>query len=141
MGIRNLSQVCDIVVADTATAAGTTAITSDAVNVQGADSVLCIVSLGAITSTGTCALSVTESTTSGGSYTPITGATASATDADGETVLMTEIIRPKMGFIKIVATRAVANVVLKGIYAIVQRNGKYPTTQTTAADTATVVVG
>ena len=139
----NMSKDFEIVKADTNTTAGTTdTITSDAVEVAGAQSVLCIVDLGTITANGTATLQVTECDTSNGSYTDITGATAAAADDDDDTYLAVEVVKPKQRYIKIDCDRATANVVLGGMYAIVSKRKQAPITQgATAAAAPAVVLG
>lgn len=142
MAHLNLATQCEIVKADTATAAGTDdTITSDAVEVDGAESVLCLVCVGTVTATGTIAIQVTGCDTSGGSYTNITGATAAGTDADDDVVFAIEVVRPKLKYLKIAVTRATANVVIDTMVCVIQKNKNAPITQgATVGDTPSVVV-
>jgi len=129
---------------DTATADGFgDTITSDAVDITGATSVLCCVDLGAIAATGTATIQVTECATSGGSYTDITGATIAAAADDDNKILFLEVVNPTLQYLKIDVDRATANSAINTMFCICNvAHGVLPVVQdATVAATPTRHVG
>lgn len=142
MAFDNLSKDLEFVDADTTTAAGTGAVTSDAIEVGGAYSVVGIVNLGVVVANGTNVVKMTECDTSGGSYSNITSATTGTITNNANTLAVVEVIRPKKRYVQIVCTRAVENTTIEGMTALVKGRKNGPITQgTTVAEAPTVVIG
>lgn len=142
MAFDNLSKDLEFIDADTTTAAGSNAITSDAVEVGGAFSVVGIVNLGTVVANGTNVVKLQECDTSDGSYSDITGATTGTLTNKSNTLAVVECIRPKKRYVQIVCTRAVANTTIEGMTALVKGRKNGPITQgSTVAEAPTVVIG
>jgi len=100
-------------------AAGQGTTTSDEVDTAGVDSVAFLVSIGAITATGTVTVHAEQDVVTGmGGAADLAGSAQAYTDADSNKLLILEIHRPMERFVHCVCVRAVANAVLNGIYAI-----------------------
>lgn len=102
----------------TAGAAGTSAITSDAVNMTGYDGCLFIVPFGAIVSGAATSLKVQQCDTTGGSYADLTGTSQTVADTDDDKTFLVDIQQPQEQFLKLVVSRATQNATVGGIYAI-----------------------
>lgn len=115
--------------------AGTSTVTPSAgINTAGYNAVLFLVAVGAITSTGVPSIKVQQSSDDGSTdgYSDLEGTAYSITDADDDGVIAVEIIRPVKQYLKLILTRATANCVLDGIFAILSNPiGPLPITQTT----------
>lgn len=110
----------------TAGAAGTSAITSSAVDTAGYDGVLFIIPLGAIVSGAVTSLKVQQCDTSGGSYADLTGTNQTIADTDDDKVLYVDVFRPVEQFLKVVVSRATQNATIGGIIAIRYNAGVRP---------------
>ena len=122
------------------TAAGTTTITSSAIDCAGFQSVTGLVALGTVTATGTGAVTLTECATSGGTYTEVTGSSATWADTDGSKVILVENVAISKRYVKVVAARATANTVL-GSVMLICSNPRKSTTQPTTVLSTTLVNG
>ncbi len=99
-------------------AAGTSAITSSALDMAGYDGVLFIVPLGTIVSGAVTSLKLTDCTTTGGSYNDVIGTNQTIADTDDDKVLYLDVQRPALQFLKLVVTRGTQNATIGGIFAI-----------------------
>lgn len=102
-------------------AASTGTTTSDAVDCAGAEGVLFLVDLGAITSTGTVTCKVQQSSDDAASdaYSDVAGSSiVNVGDASTTKQILVEVINPQKRYLKLLATRATANVVIDGVTAI-----------------------
>jgi len=107
---------------------GTT--TSDEVDMAGFDSVAFIVSIGAITATGTVTVHAEQDVITGmGGAADLAGSAQAYTAADSNKLLILEINRPLERFVRCICVRAVANAVLNGIYAVKRQSKNRPVTQ------------
>ena len=106
----------------TAGAAGTSSITSDAVNMTGYDGCLFIVPFGAIVSGAATSIKLTQCDTSGGSYADLTGTSQTVADTDDDKTFIIDIQQPQEQFLKLVVSRATQNATVGGIYAIPYHN-------------------
>lgn len=115
-------------------AAGTTTITPSAgIDVQGFNSVLFLVALGTITSTGVPSIKIQQSSDDGStdSYGDLEGTAYAVTDADSNKMIAVEILRPTKRYLKLILARTTANVVLDGIFAVLGNPMSVPITQVT----------
>lgn len=127
-----------LTVVSTGAAAGETTVTSAPVDMAGFDSVMFIVSLGTQVAGAVITATAEQSTTSGGSYSPIvdaiSGANASetVTDVGGNSdngVIVIDVFRPSAEFVECVVTRGIANSVINNILAVQYNAKKKPVTQ------------
>lgn len=120
-----------IVIASTTTAgaAGTSAITSAAVDTAGFDGCLFIVPVGAVVSGAVTSLKVQQCDTSGGSYADLTGTAQTIADTDDDKVFYVDVFRPAEQFLKLVVSRATQNATIGGIIAVLYNAANRPTTQ------------
>lgn len=115
-----LSDRCKLSILSTTTlgAAGTTAITSSALDMAGFDGVLFIIPAGTIVSGGVQSIKVTDCTTTGGSYNDVTGTNQTIADTDDDKCYYIDIQRPALQFLKVVISRATQNATFGGIFAL-----------------------
>lgn len=115
----NLSRAVKTIRVSDSAAAAQTAVTSDAVDMRGFQACQFVVALGDITATGTVSAKVQQSSDDGATdaYSDLTGATAAATDADSDGLLVIDVSHPEKRYLKCVLTRATANSVVDGIIA------------------------
>lgn len=115
-------------------AAGTTTITPSAgIDMQGYNSCLFLVLLGALTDTTVPAIKIQQSSDDGSTdaYSDLEGTAYAVADSDDNGVIAVEIIRPTKRYLKLILARATANAVLDGILAVVGNPSSLPITQTT----------
>lgn len=110
----------------TAGAAGTSAITSSALDMTGFDGALIIVPLGTIVSGSATSLKLTDCATTGGSYADVAGTNQTIADTDDDKLVYIDIARPALPFIKVVVTRATQNSTIGGIVAIQYQKRSLP---------------
>jgi hypothetical protein len=122
------SHDCKIVQAATTTAgaAGTSDVTSDAIDTAGFEGCCFIVPIGAITAGAVTSIKVQQCDTSGGSYADLTGtAVTIADDADDKTFYV-EVIRPREQYLKLVVDRATQNATVGSVIAVLFGAGNKP---------------
>lgn len=124
-----------------AVAAATTAITSDAVDMQGYDACCFTVAYGAIASTATNTVKVQQSSDNDtDAYSDLDGSTVTVADDDDNQLVVVDVIRPTKRYLKVVATRGVATAVVDGIFAQQYKAKTGPVTQpTTVVDVQTLL--
>lgn len=103
---------------------------SSTVDMANYDRVRFMVSIGAITSTGTAVVKAQTCTASDGSgAVDITGASVSFTDADDNKLAIVEVERPQARYVRVVVVRATANVVIELGTATQSAGRNMPVTQ------------
>ena len=112
----------------TAGAAGTSAITSSAVDTAGFDGCLFIVPLGTIVASAVTSIKVQQCDTSGGSYADLTGTNQTIADTDDDKLLYVDVFRPREQFLKLVVSRATQNATIGGIIAVLYNARSRPVT-------------
>ena len=128
MANHQLSKGLDSKIVMAAQAAGTSdTITATEVDMLGFEGVMFVAHIGTVTSTGVATLTAKNSATSGsyGSGTidtllqPVSGATvqAVATTGDSNTLLVIDIYRPPLRYVRAQIVRATANVVIASMVA------------------------
>lgn len=115
-----LTDTCKISILSTTTlgAAGTSAITSSALDMAGYDGVLFIIPVGTITAGAVTSIKLTDCTTTGGSYNDVLGSNQAIADTDDDKCYYIDVQRPALQFLKVVVSRATQNAVIGGIFAI-----------------------
>lgn len=130
----NLSKSIKVSVVEAAASAGTSALTSDVLDMSGFEGVLWICLTGDVTDTSVLTLTAKgNSANSTSSPTPVTqkasdAFTANATTADSK-VIMVDVYKPTLRYQFCELTRATANAVVGGIIAIQYGPTYKPTTQ------------
>lgn len=126
----NLFDECVITKVKDASVAGTTAITSDAIDMAGFDGVAFVTATGAFTATGTATIKAQQGAAANMSDAADLAGTAQAfTDADGSKSVGVDIKSPVKRYVRVVISRATANSVWGQIFAIQYRSRKKPVTQ------------
>lgn len=114
-------------------AAGTTAVNSSALDLQGGTQFNIVIDMGAVTATGTGTFQLQYSNDGSTGWTNITGASYAWTDADTNktvTICASEVVNR---YVRVAITRATANTVISGIKGYVAR-ALAPVTQATGAN-------
>jgi hypothetical protein len=130
----NLLKDIKITVVEAAAAAGTSALTTDVLDMSGYEGVMFVAMLGDVTDTSVLTLTAKgNSANSTSSPTPVTqkasdAFTASATSADSK-VIVVDVYKPTLRYVFAELTRATANAVVGGIIAIQYCPRVKPTTQ------------
>jgi hypothetical protein len=131
-----LSDDIKIVVAVTTTngAAGTSAITSAAVDTAGFLGCLFIVPLGPIVGTAVTSLKVQQSSDDAATdtYDDLTGSNQTIADTDDDGVKYVDINRPGKRYLKMVISRGTANATIGSVLAILYNTRHRPVTQAAA---------
>lgn len=127
MGV-NLSKSFNVVRTQNAAAAGTTVLTGTHVDMQGWDNVVFVYLIGALTATQVTALKAQNGAASNDSdQADITGAiTPAMADGDSNKILILEVVRPLLRYVRPVLNRATANAVVDGGMAIQYSGDKLP---------------
>ncbi|TXH11606.1 MAG: hypothetical protein E6R03_14200 [Hyphomicrobiaceae bacterium] len=113
--------------------AGTTTITPSAgIDMQGFNAVTFLVLLGTITSTGVPSIKVQQSDDDGvaDAYSDLEGTAYATDDTSSNKMMAVSVIRPTKRYLRLILTRATANVVLDAILAILTNGQSLPITQT-----------
>ncbi len=114
-----------------ATAAGTSTITSTAIDMQGFDRLSIIALFGTLTSTTVTSIKLQQSDDDGASdaYDDLAGSALSIPDTDSNKMLQSDLIRPTKRYVKVVVTRGTANAVIDGVVVIKHGAMKVPTSK------------
>lgn len=132
---RQLMSSAKIVRVMNGAAAGTTdVLTSSAIDTSGYSSVTIVAAVGTLTSGAVTTLKLQQSSDDAGAddYSDILGSSQAWADDDDNQQIIAEVHRPGKRYIKALITRATANAVVDGIWAIL-----YNANQTPSADTST----
>lgn len=120
MSIGNLSANVKITKVKAATAAGTTDINSDSVDMQGFDGVLFFTTFGVITASAVTSIQADQSSDDS-SFNALLGTkVVVAADDDNQTFFL-DIVRPGKRYLRLTVDRATQNAVVGEIYAIQYR--------------------
>lgn len=110
--------------------------TSSVLDMQGYDGVMLVTGLGAITATAVTSVKVQDGAVANLSdASDLAGSKISFADTDDNKAAIHDIYRPLKRYLQLVITRATANAVIDGIFAVQYRGDKRPTTH----DATTVV--
>lgn len=122
-----------VVIAVTTTngAAGTTAITSAAVDTAGYNGCLFVVPLGPIVSGAVTSLKVQQSSDDAATdtYDDLTGSAQTIADTDDDGVKYVDIVKPGKRYLKLVVSRATQNATIGSVVAILYNTRRRPVTQ------------
>lgn len=104
----------------TAGAAGTSAITSSAIDMAGYEGCLFLVPLGAIVSGAVTSIKIQQSDDDAASddYTDVSGSSITIADTDDDKLKYIDVLRPGKRYLKLVCSRATQNATLGGILAL-----------------------
>lgn len=133
----NLSNMCSAIRVSSAVAAGTTDVTSSAIDMQGYEGALIIFAFGTITSGAVTSCLVHQSSDDGGAdaYTALLGSGVTVADDDDNQIVIIDVYKPRERYLKGVIDRATQNAVVDGIFVLRYGASKQPATN----DSATVV--
>jgi hypothetical protein len=112
----------------TAGAAGTTDVTSDAIDTAGFDGCTFVIPFGAIVSGAATSVKAQQCDTSGGSYADLTGTAQTVADTADDTTFYIEVLAPREQFLKCVVDRGTQNATVGAIYAILWSASNRPVT-------------
>lgn len=133
----NFLEVAEIRKVSNGAAAGTSAVTTSAVDMQGYEAVCFVADLGTVTDGSVLSLTAQDCATSGGTYTTLVDQAgnnmASSFTALGSsnTVLATDVVRPQKRYVEGVLARTTQNAVVNTILAILYRAKTEPVKQGT----------
>ena len=137
--MRNLLNSVEFVKVENAAVAGTSTLTSDAIDMAGWDGVVFLADLGDVTSGSVLGLTAEHSDNDSTGFDDLEGPlafTAGASDADNK-MLILEVTRPEKRYVRAVLTRGSANAVVSSIIAMKYRSLHAPVTQgSTVLDSA-----
>jgi hypothetical protein len=120
-----------------AVAAGTSNQNAAGVDLQGFDGGRFVADFGALTSTQVTSLKV-QGSSDNSNWTDITGAnTAALGDANSNTILIVDVLRPATRYLRAVVLRGTANAVINCVIAELYRLRTAPVTQDATVITAT----
>ncbi len=133
----NLTTSSKLTRVSNAVAAGTTAVNSASVDMQGFEACTFLVAFGAITTGAVTSLKVQQSGDDGvaDSFADLTGTSITIADTDDNKIVAVEVHNPRERYVRCVVSRGTANAVIDGILAIQTGPKDEPTTH----DAATVV--
>ena len=136
--MANVSADEKVVRLSDAVVAGTSLITSSALDTQGYENVKFYTLFGAITSGGVQSVKVQQSSDDGSAdaYADLLGTSQSVADTDDNKIVVTEIVKPRERYLKVLVPRATQNAVVDGIVAVLSKARKKAT-----SDDSTTVVG
>ena len=124
--IRNLLTDAEITKLADATAAGTTAVNSTGVDMQGYEGVVFLVSAGVIVAGGVQSINAAQGDTLGGTYDDLAGSKVTIADDDDDQLFAVEIVRPVDRFVRLEIARATQNSAFGPIYAFRYGASKKP---------------
>jgi hypothetical protein len=122
---------CKVVIATTTTlgAAGTSVITSTAVDTAGFRECTFIVPLGTIVAGAVTSMKVQQCDTVAGTYADLLGSNQTIVDTDDDGLRYSTVVNPQEQFLKLVVSRATQAATIGGIIAILSGPRKRPVTQ------------
>lgn len=137
--MQNLAKNCKIQRVKVAQAAGTSDITSDAVDMQGFEACMFIVEFGAIVSGAVTSVKAQQSSDNGSSdtYADLTGTSVTVADTDDNKVAYLDVVRPKERYLKCIVDRGTQNATVDSMLAILYNPRVKPPTH----DSSTVLGG
>lgn len=116
----NLSKLTSAIRVSNAVAAGTTDITSSAIDMQGYEGCLIFVLFGTITASAVTSVKAQQSSDDGASdtYADLTGTSITIADDEDNTVAILDIYKPRERYLKCIVDRGTQNAVVDGIFAL-----------------------
>jgi hypothetical protein len=130
------TQLC---VTTTAGAAGTTAITSSAVDTAGFRAVRFLVVIGAVVTNAVTSIKLQQSDDDGSSdaYSDIVGSSQTIADDADDTHIYSDIYVPQKRYLKLIVSRATQNATIGGVVAELYYSRRRPVTQTATGESYT----
>lgn len=110
-------------------AAGTTDLTSEAIDTQGYEGVMIVTHFGAITSGAVTSVKAQQCDTSGGTYADLEGTGITVADDDDSQATVIDVYRPRERYVKQVIDRGTQNAVINGAVAILYGPREMPVVQ------------
>jgi hypothetical protein len=127
----NISKACKFTLVEPVAADGQTTLTSDSLDTQGFGACAFIYTIGTITSTGTVAMKLQQSSDNGvaDGFSDIEGSNIAATDTASDKLLIADVVTSQKRYVRAVVTRGTADSVGGGIVGILYAPDKEPVTQ------------
>lgn len=108
--------VTKLAVTTTAGAAGTSAITSAAIDTAGYQGIRALIAVGAVTSGAVTSFKWTDCDTSGGSYSDVAGSSITIADTADDTAFISEVKVPLKRYMKANISRATQNATIGAVF-------------------------
>jgi len=123
----------NIAATTTAGAAGTSDITSSAVNMAGFDGCLFLVPIGAVVSGAVTSIKIQQSSDDAATddYSDVEGTAVTITDTDDDKLKYIDVFRPGKRYLKLIVDRGTQNATVGGVIAIQYNSRSRPVTQGT----------
>jgi len=139
--MQNLSKDAKISRVSNAVAAGVTTVTSDAIDMQGFESVTFVVAFGAIVAGAVTSVKVQQSSDDGASdaYADLEATSVTVADDDDNGLVYIEVVRPRERYLKCLVLRATQNSTVDGIIAVQTCPRELPVTHATGVEGETHV--
>jgi len=136
--MKNFAKATSVISVANASAAGTSDVTSAAIDMKGYEGVMILVKFGAIVSGAATAVTAHTSSDDGSAdaYTAILGSSQTVADTDDNKVFVMEFVKPRERYLKAVVTKATQNSTVESIVAI-----RYGAKKLPATDDSTTVGG
>jgi len=133
----NLAKMVSAIRVSNAVAAGTSDVTSSAIDMQNYEGCLMIFALGTITASAVTSCKAQQSSDDGGSdaYADLTGTSITVADDDDNQIVILDIYKPKERYLKGIIDRATQNAVVDGIFVL-----RYGAKKLPAVDDSSTVV-
>lgn len=114
-----------------AVAAGTTDVECTAIDMQGFESVVFGIMVGAITANAVTGAHVQQSSDNGvaDAFSDLAGTAVSIADDDDNGMVLVEVVKPQKRYVKLIIDRATQNAVVDGAFALQYNGRKEPVTQ------------
>lgn len=137
----NLSTMVEVQVAALAAAAGTSTITSDAIDLQAFDACMFLVPFGTITAGAVTSFKIQQSSDDGvtDGYSDLAGSSVTVADTQSGKVAYIDVVRPTKRYLKLVISRATQNSVVNNVLALKYIGHKQPVTQGATVMTASEI--
>jgi hypothetical protein len=107
--------VTKLVVTTTAGAAGTSAITSAAIDTAGFVGIRALIAVGAVVSGAVTSFKWSDCDTSGGSYSDVAGSAITIADTNDDTLFISEVQTPLKRYMKVNISRATQNATIGSV--------------------------
>jgi len=121
--MHNISSNFQLTKVQNATAAGSTDVTSDSVDMLNYDTVMFHLTFGTITSGAVTSIHV-EQSANDSSFADLTGTNVTVADDDDNQVFWVEVTNPGDRYLRLIVDRATQNAVVGEIYALRGRGGE-----------------
>lgn len=125
----NFAKEFKLIQVKVATAAGTTDITTDTVDMSGYDGICWLVPFGAITSGAVTSIKAQQGAASGmGDAADLLGTSVTVADTESDKTFYLEVNKPQERYVRAIVDRGTQNAVVHAILAVLYKGSKMPVT-------------